>query len=265
MRRRLLPVVLALPLAGCLGGGDDAPPDRAAAAPAPTGPRRRRRPPPPARSPRSPTSDAARERLAYVNLDALAREHAAGARARACSARARAAAPGRGRRDAGTAVQVAAATVLHGDGGTPCVGGAATALAARLAGPRPRRARSHPGAPSAAQSCLGDTLAQTILGPATMGADAALGVGLAESGDAPAGLQLRICGAPRYLRDLARDGEAPRARASASGAARVDRRAARSASARSSTRRSPADARRARASCSTLLAAGPALRALAWR
>jgi hypothetical protein len=59
-----------------------------------------------------------------------------------------------------------------------------------------------PPAPSAAQSCLGDTLAQVILGSRTMGRDAALAVGLAESGDAPAGLQLRICGAPRYLRDI---------------------------------------------------------------
>lgn len=59
-----------------------------------------------------------------------------------------------------------------------------------------------PVAPSAAQSCLGDTLVQTILGSKTMGRDAALGVGLAVSGDAPAGVQLRICGAPHYIRDI---------------------------------------------------------------
>ena len=52
------------------------------------------------------------------------------------------------------------------------------------------------------QSCLGDTLAQTILGPATMGDDAALGVGLAESADEPAGIQLRLCGAPKFIRHI---------------------------------------------------------------
>jgi hypothetical protein len=66
----------------------------------------------------------------------------------------------------------------------------------------PRTSAITPPAQSAAQSCLGETLAETILGPRTMGADAALGVGLAESGDDPAGLQLRICGAPHYVRDL---------------------------------------------------------------
>ena len=35
-----------------------------------------------------------------------------------------------------------------------------------------------------------------------MGEDAALGVGLAESGDAPAGMQLRICAAPRLIRHI---------------------------------------------------------------
>ncbi|HEX8103241.1 MAG TPA: hypothetical protein VF533_11560, partial [Solirubrobacteraceae bacterium] len=59
-----------------------------------------------------------------------------------------------------------------------------------------------PAAVSAVQSCLGDTVAQTILGPATMGADAAVGAGLAESGDPPAGIQLRVCGAPRLVRHV---------------------------------------------------------------
>jgi Alkaline phosphatase len=59
-----------------------------------------------------------------------------------------------------------------------------------------------PVAASAAQSSLGDPLVQTILGPRTMGRDAALGVGPALSGDAPAGVQLRICGAPHHLRDV---------------------------------------------------------------
>lgn len=71
-----------------------------------------------------------------------------------------------------------------------------------LSRPAPETNAIAPAAQSAAQACLGDTIAQTILGPQTMGSDAAVGVGLAESGDAPAGLQLRICGAPHFLRDL---------------------------------------------------------------
>lgn len=58
-----------------------------------------------------------------------------------------------------------------------------------------------PAATSAAQSCLGDTLAQTLLGPGSMGEDAALGAALAE-GDG--GLELRICAAPHFVRHLDR-------------------------------------------------------------
>ena len=80
--------------------------------------------------------------------------------------------------------------------------GARGALARALSQIRPERSAITPGAPSAAQSCLGTTLAQTIVGPARMGDDAAIAIGLAESRDAPAGLQLRICGAPHYIRHL---------------------------------------------------------------
>jgi hypothetical protein len=70
------------------------------------------------------------------------------------------------------------------------------------AGAAPQTSAITPAAPSAVQSCLGDTFAQTILGPGLLGDDAALGAGLAESADPPAGIQLRVCGAPKYVRDL---------------------------------------------------------------
>ena len=262
MRRRLLPVALALPLAGCLGGGDDAPPDRPAAAPAATVV---------AQAPPSATAGtlaqvadvrAARERLAYVNLDALAASTLPVPPARVLDG-----VLGRGARvvaarDAGTtAVQVGgAATVLHGDG-APVVAGAGRALAARLSDTRPETSAIAPGAPSAAQSCLGDTLAQTILGPATMGADSALGVGLAESGDAPAGLQLRICGAPRYLRDIHAMERALERRFGA-GPARVGETEIGEREIVYAVVAARAVGRR---ELLGLLAAGPALRALAWR
>jgi hypothetical protein len=66
-------------------------------------------------------------------------------------------------------------------------------------GPPPETSAITPSAQSAVQSCLGNAVAQTIVG---MGHDAAIGVGLAESGDPPAGLQLRVCGAPRYIRHI---------------------------------------------------------------
>lgn len=101
-------------------------------------------------------------------------------------------------------------TVLRGDGvaragrsiGPGAVAAGADAdLATRLAAPSDVTAIT-PAAQSAVQSCIGDTVAQTVLGPGVMGADAAVGVGIAASRDAPAGLQLRICGAPHYRRHI---------------------------------------------------------------
>jgi hypothetical protein len=163
----LLPAVL---LAGCLGGDE---PQPAASAPVLTGAA--------AQAPASTTAGtlarvadgaAARTRLAYANVDALRSAE----------------------------LPVAPERVLRRvlgrvpDRGAVTVPGAADAP--------PETSAITPVAQSAAQSCLGDTLAQVILGPRAMGRDAALGVGLAESGDAPAGLQLRICGAPHYIREL---------------------------------------------------------------
>ena len=118
---------------------------------------------------------------------------------------------------------------------------------------------------SAAQSCLGDTLAQTMLGPGTMGDDAALGVGLAESGDAPAGRPAAHLRAPRTTsatstpprrRSPSRFGELGRAKA-VWGEQEIGEREIGFATV-------AADAL-PRATVLELLAGGPALRALAWR
>lgn len=102
---------------------------------------------------------------------------------------------------ADTAVRVGSrATVLRG--ATRVVRTGDPALAAALRTTTPKESAITPLAQSAVQSCLGDTVAQTILGPGAMGTDAALGVGLAQGQDRPAGLQLRLCGAPRFIRHI---------------------------------------------------------------
>lgn len=110
-----------------------------------------------------------------------------------------------------TAVQLGdGLTVLRGDrigsvgrdiGREGVAVGADQRLAVRLARPAEGTVIT-PSAQSAVQSCLGDTVAQTFLGPGNMGTDAAIGAGLAMSRDAPAGPQLRICGAPHYRRHI---------------------------------------------------------------
>ena len=174
-------VLLALLLAGCGGNDGDGAPPEAPAGRTLTGAR--------AQAPASATAGTlslvpdgpkARARLGYANLDALAAadlpvaSDALVRRVLGSDAEAR----------SGTAVRIGSAAERF-DAGAP-----------------PQTSAITPAAVSAAQSCLGDTRAQTILGPGTMGADAAVGVGLADSGDAPAGLQLRICGAPRLVRHV---------------------------------------------------------------
>lgn len=190
MLRVLIPILALLALAGCGGGDDDSTPPRAQtsaeeAVSRPAGA--------PARAPASPTAGTlsqvalgpeAEHRLAYANLDALASADVPVARAKVLRS-----------------VLGAGSAHLGGRHGTVVRVGARGPVE-RPAQTAPQTSAITPPAQSAAQSCLGDTLAQTIAGPAEMGRDAALGVGLAESGDAPAGIQLRICGAPRLIRDL---------------------------------------------------------------
>jgi hypothetical protein len=189
-----------------------------------------------------PDGPQARRRLGYANLDALAAADLPVAGGRLVRSVLGAGAAG----SAGTAVRI-------GGGEAETVGTTP-----------PQTSAITPAAVSAAQSCLGDTLAQTLLGPGTMGDDAALGVGLAESGDVPAGIQVRICAAPHYLRHVhaaekafaRRFGELGRARA-IWGEQEIGEREIGFATV-------AADAL-PRATVLELLAGGPALRALAWR
>ncbi|MBJ7330620.1 MAG: hypothetical protein JHC95_12040 [Solirubrobacteraceae bacterium] len=197
-------LLAAATLAAC--GGDDAPP---VAEPLPpekplTGAQAKAEAPATAGAlTRIDDVGAARERLAFVNLAAAAETELPMQRGVLLSA---VLGPGARRIDDrasdGTVVQLArAATVINGAEGARVFTDDA-ALRARLADARPETSAITPSAQSAVQSCLGDTVAQTVLGPATMGDDAALGVGLAESGDRPAGLQLRICAAPKFIRHV---------------------------------------------------------------
>jgi hypothetical protein len=228
---RLVALLPALLLAGCLGG-DDPPAETAAPEPALTGAA--------AHAPATTTAGtlalvadgrAARTRLAYADVDAL----------RAADLPV---APDRVLRQMLGRVPEAGVVADPAPADTPPATSAIT-----------------PGAQSAAQSCLGSTLVQTILGPRTMGHDAALGVGLAESGDAPAGLQLRICGAPRYIRDIHATERALAARfgdtAAVIGENEIGEREIVFATV-------PADAVPKR-TLLALLSAGDELRALAWR
>jgi hypothetical protein len=175
-RMRWVGIIAALALAGCSrGGSEDTMPPRPARAL--TGAQAHAPAPATAGAlAQVPDGAQARRRLGYVDLERLA------AAELPFSARAVAA------RVVGRAPSGATAVVKVGDG-----------PAHAPAGPAPETSAITPAAQSAVQSCLGDALAQTIVG---MGHDAALGVGLAESDDPPAGLQLRLCGAPRYIRHL---------------------------------------------------------------
>jgi hypothetical protein len=236
-------LLLALALAGC-GGGDGGD----ATAPGP--PAGRVLAGPQAQAPPSPTAGTlalvpdgpqARRRLAYANLDALTAADLPVAR----DAVVRRVLGRGGAAGTGTAVRVGAEAP-----GSP---GEAP----------PARSAITPAAASAVQSCLGDTLAQTLLGPGAMGADAALGAGLAESGDAPAGVQLRICAAPRLIRHLH---DAEQAFARRFGA--LGRRAVwgeREIGEREIAFATVAAGALPAGDVLALLAGGPALRALAWR
>ena len=205
MRRSWIAVVIVL--AGCSSGSPGEPP---AARPALTGAQAHAGAPGTSGAlTQIPDTEATRTRLGYVAVDALAQADlpvSARAVERRVLGAGAAAVPEGG---VTSAVQVGAdATVLRGDvaglDGVPSgEDGVVIGMEAQaLADPAPETSAITPAAQSAVQSCLGDTLAQTILGPATMGDDAALGVGLAESGDEPAGVQLRLCGAPKFIRHI---------------------------------------------------------------
>lgn len=113
------------------------------------------------------------------------------------------------RRVLGSDVRAAARTVVALDGATVLdpaarreIRGGDAAIRRKLADPTPTVNAIMPSAQSAAQSCLGDTAAQTLIGPGELGEDTALGVGVRASKDAPAGVQVLICWAPHFARDL---------------------------------------------------------------
>ncbi|MEH3054760.1 MAG: hypothetical protein PGN13_12280 [Patulibacter minatonensis] len=97
--------------------------------------------------------------------------------------------------------QVGSATVIDGSAGRTVVGGP-SADAEALAASTPEHSALAPETESATHSCLGDPVAEVILGPGTLGPTSAIGVSLVDTPDAPAGRKLRICGAPHYVRDL---------------------------------------------------------------
>ena len=244
MVRAALLLLLTLALAGC-GGGADAPPPVGAGPDRVLGGAEAQAPPSATAGTLAlvPDGPQARRRLGYANLDALAAADLPVARDQLVRRVLGAGAAG----SAGTAVRIGAGGGAKAVGSTP-----------------PQTSAITPAAVSAAQSCLGDTLAQTLLGPGTMGDDAALGVGLAESGDAPAGVQVRICAAPHYIRHVhaaekafaKRFGELGRAKA-VWGEREIGEREIGFATVAAEAL--------PRATVLELLAGGPALHALAWR
>lgn len=164
-----------------------------------------------------PETEATKRRLAYVNLGRLGQVTGAvprttvlrqvlGAGARRVTGLPTGAAT--------TVAQVGGATVLRGPGvpgaglgGRPSgddgvVLGGGEVLSRKLQATTHTQTAITRYATSSVQSCLGDTTAQVIVGPAVMGRDAALGVGLRKSADKPAGVQLAVCYAPRYIRQI---------------------------------------------------------------
>ena len=114
-----------------------------------------------------------------------------------------------------TAVQVGPATVVRGTGAAEAAAsgvdsgrdgvvlGADAEFARVLQDTRPVRTALSSVATAAVQSCLGDAAAQVILGNRGLDTrDAAAGVGLRASQDPPAGVQLVVCYAPRFVRQI---------------------------------------------------------------
>lgn len=164
-----------------------------------------------------PEGPASQRRLGYVNLERLAEVEDV---LPPDAIMRRVLQSGAGRLEAvpdaavATAVQVGGATVARGPGvreadidGAPTgedgvVLGGGEALGASLQGTRPVKTAIDSVADAAVQGCLGDAVAEVVVGAEVLGRDAALGIGLRPSGDKPAGVQLVVCYAPRFLRQI---------------------------------------------------------------
>lgn len=145
---------------------------------------------------------AARSRIGFVNLAALARLDAplpASEIARlVVGDAARTASAGRA-----TVTRIGPATVIDGHGPRVVTGGDED-LRRALASTAPATSLITKETQSAAQSCVGDPAAETMIGPAVLGTKSAMAVGLQDDAGAPAGPKLLVCAAPHYVRDLRR-------------------------------------------------------------
>ncbi len=144
----------------------------------------------------------ARSRIGYVNLAALAGLDAPLPAREIARLVVGDAAPdvGTGR---GTATRIGPATVIDGHGPRVVEGGDA-GLRRALAITAPATSLITRETQSAAQSCVGDPAAETMIGPAVLGTKSAIAVGLQDDASAPAGSKLLVCAAPHYVRDLRR-------------------------------------------------------------
>ena len=207
-------LICAAVVTGCGAKAEDGPVDPSAAVvPALVGAQARPAAPPASNAlTQVPDGRAAQTRLGYVNLQRLSGVSSALAPERVQRAVLGTGAARLQQLPAGavqTAIQVQDATVLRGpgltqqqlDGARPSgtdglvVGPGAAALTDT--GAQVNAIQGN--AVSAVQSCIGDPVAQTVLGPATLGRDRAIGVGLQDAGGTPT---VALCFAPRLVRHI---------------------------------------------------------------
>lgn len=148
-------------------------------------------------------SKDARTRLGYVNADAL--RELGGPLPAAEIQRLVLGTAGSKRLDGAEAagqiaVQVGDATVLTAPERT-VVGGSAS-LRSSLESTSFETSAITEETQSAVQSCLGDAAAQVIVGPAVVGKWAAVGAGVVNDSDQPAGPKVRVCVAPHWVREV---------------------------------------------------------------
>lgn len=99
-----------------------------------------------------------------------------------------------------TAVQVGETTVLEGESRT-MVGGTPAFRRALAQEPFDTSVITEES-PSTVQSCLGNAAAQVIVGSDVVGPVAAIGAGVIDTADQPAGPKLLVCAAPHYRRQV---------------------------------------------------------------